>query len=120
MSRPLLITTSIIVHVPDSNPEDDDFQFGEPFGDRLRTIVEDAFRGERLVEYPAVVSTTAIYLPDANAGRCARCGKWVSDNRSPDQFEALMVGRLNNGQWTCTECLYWTSQDGGVVESADN
>ncbi|MDR3637001.1 MAG: hypothetical protein P4L84_24570 [Isosphaeraceae bacterium] len=106
----MLITTSIIVHVPDGNDADDAFSFVEPFEKRMRSIVEDAFRGESFVEYPSVINTTAIYFPDTNAGKCERCGRWVSDNRLPGEFDGLSVGRLNDGRWICTECLYWADQ----------
>jgi hypothetical protein len=88
MSKPVLITTALIVHVPDEHA--DTFTFVEPFTDQFCDAIEKAFQDSPFVEYPRCVAMEWVDAPDANIG--------------PDGLKGIPSGRLREGQWICDEC----------------
>lgn len=107
-TRPVLITTAIVVHVPDGG---DDFTAAEPYGDRLRDAIAKAFDGAPEVEYPDVLSFVRLDDPEMNAGKCERCGCWCSDYTMPDELEGLPFGRRVDGLFLCDECEVFGGSD---------
>lgn len=99
MSKPVLITTAIIVHVPDEHAET--FTYAESFGDEMRDAIEKAFQDSPFVEYPGCVAMEWVDAPDANIGKCSECNRWVTDCY---ELKGIPAGRLRDGQWICDEC----------------
>jgi hypothetical protein len=102
MPKPVLITTAIIVFVPDD--DDSEFEFVEPYAQRLREAIQQAFQETKIVDYPASMQYEWIDGEDANVGRCAKCGCWVTDYTREDELKGLPPGRVSNGQLLCDEC----------------
>jgi hypothetical protein len=102
MSKPVLITTALIVHVPDEHA--DTFTFVEPFTDQFCDAIEKAFQDSPFVEYPRCVAMEWVDAPDANIGKCSECNCWVTDGSQPDGLKGIPAGRLREGQWICDEC----------------
>lgn len=98
--RHVLITTAIVVQVP----EGDGFEDVEPFADTLRKAITDAFRGSPAVEYPEAMSFIQLEEAYVNVGKCAECGCWVSDYTKPETLEGIPGGRVVDGRWLCDEC----------------
>jgi len=68
------------------NPEDREvgFTFVEPYADRLRDAIKEAFRQTPEVEYPTAMEFQDISADSGeNAGRCERCGCWMPDYTQP-------------------------------------
>jgi hypothetical protein len=102
MTKPVLITTSIVVQVPDEASED--FVFSYKYGDLLSDAIKSAFRDTPIVEYPAALDFVWLDLEDVNVGRCEQCGCWVSDYTKPDELKGIPGGRFTDGKWLCDEC----------------
>jgi hypothetical protein len=102
MTKPVLVTTAIIVHVPDDDAEG--FTFMEPFADGLRQAIERQFRGSPVVEYPGAMTFDWLDASVLNVGKCADCGCWVSDYTRPDELKGIAAGRSIEGRWLCDEC----------------
>jgi hypothetical protein len=100
--RHVLITTAIVVRMPDG--DDDGFTYAEPFTDKMREAIVDAFRGSPAVEYPEAMTFVWLDEPDVNVGRCAGCDCWVSDYTRPETLQGIAGGRLISGRWLCDEC----------------
>src|SRR5947208_1691842 len=101
-TRPVLITTSVIVHVPEETQED--FTFVEPLSVKLRQTIKEAFEQVPEAEYPGVTDLNPIWIEGTNIGRCDRCGCWVTDYTRPDQLPGIPGGRRIGGDWVCDEC----------------
>ncbi len=110
MARSVLITTAIVVHVPDG--ADDGFTPVEPFADMLRKAIEDVFRGVSAVEYPTAMTLEWLDELEMNVGKCERCGCWVSDYSQPEDLKGIPGGRKIDGRWLCDEC----ETSGGAAE----
>lgn len=101
---PVLVTTSIIVHAEKERIDKDGFTFVEPFGERLRQAIKEAFRQDPEVDYPGTLEFNPIWIEDTNVGRCERCGAWMSDYTQPDYLVGIVAGRQIDGHWLCDEC----------------
>src|SRR5215204_7722459 len=102
MSKPVLITTALIVHVPDEHA--DTFTFVESFADQLRDAIANAFQNSPFAEYPGCQNMEWVDAPDANIGKCSECNCWVTDYSQPDGLKGIPQGQLRDGQWICDEC----------------
>jgi hypothetical protein len=102
MSKPVLVTTAIIVHVPDD--DDEGFTFVEPFADRLSEAIQREFRGSPVVEYPAAMCFEWLDSSVVNVGKCVECGCWVSDYTQPEELKGIPSGRSVEGRLICDEC----------------
>src|SRR5262245_60953877 len=103
MAKPVLITTAIIVHVPDEAVEDG-FTYVEPFADQMRDAIASAFPDSIRVEYPASLDMEWLDDPETNIGKCSACGCWVSDYTRDDYLKGVTAGRVVDGRWLCDEC----------------
>ena len=103
-TRPVLVTTAMIVHVPKDRLEDDGFTYVEPYEERLAQAIKDAFRQIPEVEYPGSSEIRPIWIEDTNIGRCEQCGAWISDYTRPECLPGLIAGRQIDGRWVCDEC----------------
>lgn len=101
-TRPVLVTTAIIVHVPEDR--EDGFTFAEPYGDRLLQVIEEAFRQTTEVEYPKALDFRFLSDETENVGRCDQCGVWISDYTQPDYLMGINAGRRTNGRLLCDQC----------------
>jgi hypothetical protein len=101
-TRPVLVTTAIVVHMPEDR--EDGFTFVEPYGERLRRAIEGAFRQSPEVEYPGAIEFRDLSDQTENVGRCERCGDWISDYTRPDYLMGLGGGRRIDGVFLCDQC----------------
>jgi hypothetical protein len=102
MPKPVLVTTAIIVHVPDDDSEG--FTFVEPFAAGLRQVIGREFHGSPVVEYPGAMTFDWLDASVLNVGKCAGCGCWVSDYTRPDELKGIAAGRWVGGRWLCDQC----------------
>jgi hypothetical protein len=107
-TRPVLVTTVIVVHVPEDR--EDGFTSVEPYGDRLRQAIAEAFRQTPEVEYPESMEFRDISDKSENVGRCERCGAWISDYTQPDYLMGIGGGRRINGTFLCDQCETFGSE----------
>jgi hypothetical protein len=107
-SRPVLVTTAIVVHVPEDR--EGGFNLVAPYADRLRQAIAEAFRQTPEVEYPEAMEFRDISDESENAGRCARCGGWISDYTRPDCLTGIGSGRRINGTFLCDQCETFGSE----------
>ena len=111
----ILISVSVVVAAPVSEnlPDDDTFdavqdEFIDAVSERLGASAP-ALKGEPwFEEYQGV---TFHYLSaeghhaEKNAGRCASCGRWMSDYDAPDFLDLLRIGKTIEGKLLCDECI---------------
>jgi hypothetical protein len=102
-TRPVLVTTAIIVHMP-KDRDDGGYTFVEPFADKLRHAIKEAFHQIPEVEYPEVMEIQPIWIEGTNIAHCEKCGRWMSDYTQPDYLAGVGGGRLVNGKYLCDEC----------------
>lgn len=112
--RHILITTAIVVRIPDE--DDEGFTYAETFSNKMREAIVDTFRGTPEVEYPQSMSLVWIDDPDLNVGRCEECNRWVSDYTRPETLQGIVAGRSVGGRWLCDECeTYGDGTDNGPL-----
>ena len=102
MSKPVLISTALIVHVPDEHAET--FTYAEAFADQMRDAIANAFQSSPFVEYPSCMNLEWVDAPDTNIGKCSECDGWVTDYSQPYELKGIPAGRLREGKWICDEC----------------
>jgi hypothetical protein len=107
-TRPVLVTTAIIVHMPEDR--DDGFTFVEPFGDKLLHAIKEAFHETPEVEHPEAMEFQPIWIEGTNIARCEKCGTWMSDYTKPDNVAGVSGGRRINGKYLCDECETFGSE----------
>lgn len=110
-TRPVLVTTAIIVNM--AGEREGGFTFVDPYGDRLKEAIEDAFRETPEVEYPKSMEFRDI-SPDTeeNVGRCQQCGCWVSDYTQAGCLAGIPAGRRVDGRFLCDQCETFGSKPG--------
>ena len=117
-TRPVLVTTAIIVHMPEDR--DDGLTFVEPFGDKLLHAIKEAFHETPEVEYPGVMEFQPIWIEGTNIARCAKCGRWMSDYTQLDYLAGVSGGRLVNGNYLCDECETFGSEPDVLPEGSSS
>ena len=117
MPKLVLITTAILVHVPDD--VDEGFTFVEPFYEKLSGAIRREFEGSPLVEYPGVTDCEWVDLPGVNLGKCCECHRWVTEYMKPDDLKGIAGGRTVEGRLICDECEFF-GDSAPAGEAADD
>ena len=107
-TRPVLVTTAIVVHVPEDR--EGGFNLVAPYADRLRQAIAEAFRQTPEVEYPKALDFRFLSDETENVGRCELCGVWISDYTRPDCLTGIGSGRRINGTFLCDQCETFGSE----------
>jgi hypothetical protein len=100
--RKVLLTTSIIVDLPEN--DDDVFERVEPICEKLRTVVESLFNDDESVQATGVIAYDWFGEPTTNVGRCTRCNEWVTNREKPHELRGLSSATLVDGKLVCDQC----------------
>ena len=111
----VLISVSIIVAAPVSETfsEEDVFDsvqdaFFDLVSERLSASVPALEQEPWFEEYQGVAYhylSAEGHHAEKNAGRCAKCGRWMSDYDAPDFLDLLRIGKTVAGELLCDECI---------------
>jgi hypothetical protein len=100
--RKVLLSTSILVDLPDDEDEASDRAC--EFDQVLREAVAAAFEDIASVEPTGVVAYDWLAEPGTNVGKCVRCNRWVTNRKEPRELRGLVTATLVDGVLTCDEC----------------
>jgi len=101
--KTILISINFLAEVPSHIAND--FDFNE--FDRIVNDLTDAIEAVENRFNLSWESTRTLLLNEStmNCGRCASCGRWVSDREIDNFIEQLNIAATVNGDLLCDECL---------------
>lgn len=102
-TQPVVITLSFLTAAPTDFEALDRFLDGVT--ERLELSLDSFLKTDPDVESFEGFSYLYLDDPEVNAGRCASCGRWTTDNDKPGALNELMIGWVVGGKLTCDECL---------------
>ncbi|MEZ4660601.1 MAG: hypothetical protein R2911_23845 [Caldilineaceae bacterium] len=102
-TKTILISINLLAEVPAHLANDSDFnEFDRVVGEVTDAVetVESRFN----LSWEST-QTRTLNESTMNCGRCASCGRWVSDREKDNVIEQLNIGAVVDGNLLCDECL---------------
>lgn len=104
MRQPVLVMTSVIVDIDDSDAIAADARLEEVSNDLSRCL-HTCFRKSRDVRPADAFSYGWLTAANVNAGKCEVCGKWTTDPRLPECMRGIAEGERRGSVYYCDECI---------------
>ena len=105
MTNPVLAATAVVFDEPADSEHS--WAIEQLITTRLMGAVEDAFADVLTARPTRTVSFRSLNSKEANCGRCARCGCWMTDRTRKGELSGLPSGRIVDGALLCDQCESW-------------